>query len=104
MPDQRCPVARTLEIVGERWTLLVVRDLVLHGPQRFADLQQRLAGVSPSTLSARLKRLEDAGVVQRRFYEDHPPRAEYLLTDKGRALAPVVRALRDWGERHAPLG
>ena len=104
MPDPNpCPVARALEIVGERWTLLIVRDLVIHGPQRFADLQQRLAGASPSTLSARLKRLEAAGVVERRFYEDRPPRAEYVLTDKGRALAQVVGALREWGERHAPI-
>jgi DNA-binding HxlR family transcriptional regulator len=100
--DQPCPIARTLDLVGERWTLLIVRDLVLHGPQRFADFQRRLKGVSPSTLSARLKRLEQAGLVRRRFYEDRPPRADYILTEKGEALRPVVRALRDWGERHAP--
>ena len=100
--DPRCPVARSLEIVGERWALLILRDLVLRGPRRFQDLQNSLAGVSPNTLSARLKTLEDAGVVERRFYAQHPPRAEYVLTEKGEALRPVLRALRTWGETHAP--
>ena len=100
---QRCPVAKTLEVVGDRWTLLVVRDL-LGGARRFRDLQAGLPGLAPNILSERLKLMEEHGLVSRRFYSDHPPRAEYLLTDKGRALAPVVRALRDWGERHAPLG
>ena len=99
----RCPVARALDIVGERWTLLILRDLVRHGPQRFADLERRLAGASPNTLSARLKTLEAAGIVERRFYEEHPPRAEYLLTRKGEALRPILRDLREWGERHAPV-
>lgn len=98
--DRSCPVARTLEIVGERWTLLILRDLILHGPRRFQDLEESLAGISPNTLSARLKTLEDAGVVERRFYETHPPRADYQLTEKGRELRPVVRALREWGLKH----
>jgi DNA-binding HxlR family transcriptional regulator len=100
--DPYCPVARALNIVGERWSLLVLRDLVLHGPRRFQDLQRSLVGISPNTLSARLKTLEDAGVIERRFYDQHPPRAEYVLTEKGEALRPVVRALREWGEQYAP--
>src|SRR5690242_9946041 len=101
--DRHCPVARTLDIIGERWTILILRDLVLAGPRRFQDFERSLAGISPNTLSARLKRLEDAGTVERRFYEQHPPRAEYLLTDKGRELRPVLRALLDWGQRHTAV-
>ena len=100
--DIRCPVARALDIIGERWTLLILRDLMLHGPRRFQDFQTSFDGISPNTLSARLKTLEDAGVVERRFYEQHPPRAEYVLTAKGEALRPTLRALRAWGEQHAP--
>lgn len=98
--DPRCPVARTLEIIGERWTILILRDLLLVGPCKFQDFQQSLAGISPNTLSARLKKLEEHGVIARRFYEDHPPRAEYVLTDKGRALGPVLKALLGWGQKH----
>jgi DNA-binding HxlR family transcriptional regulator len=89
--QQGCPVARSLELIGDRWTLLVVRDLL-----------QSLEGISPNLLSSRLKRLERAGIVQRRFYTQHPPRAEYLLTEKGRALSPVVRSIYEWGEQHSP--
>jgi DNA-binding HxlR family transcriptional regulator len=96
---QSCPVARALDIVGEKWSLLILRDLFLHGPLRFQELEQRLPGVAPNTLSARLKRLEGQGVIATRLYERHPPRYEYLLTEKGEALAPVLKALRAWGER-----
>ena len=77
-----------------------MRDLLLHGARRFQDLLDSLEGIAPNTLSDRLKTLETHGVVERRFYSEHPPRAEYLLTPKGRALGPVVRAMRDWGETH----
>lgn len=100
MDDDACPVAAALSVIGERWTLLVIRDLLRHGPRRFQDLETSLAGVSPNTLSARLKRLEDAAVVERRLYEQHPPRAEYVLTDKGRALGPIVLAMKKWGETY----
>jgi DNA-binding HxlR family transcriptional regulator len=98
--NPRCPVARTLEIIGERWTILILRDLIIEGPRKFQDLLISLAGVSPNTLSSRLKTLEENGILERRFYEDHPPRAEYVLTEKGRDLRPVLRTLRDWGEKH----
>jgi DNA-binding HxlR family transcriptional regulator len=98
--DMRCPIARTLDIVGERWTILILRDLVTSGARRFQDFESSLAGISPNTLSARLKRLEEAGIVERRFYEQHPPRAEYLLTKKGEELRPVLKTLFDWGQRH----
>ena len=97
--DLHCPVARTLDIVGERWTMLILRDLLRAPPQKFQDLEHSL-GINPNTLSARLKRLEEHGIIERRFYEQHPPRAEYALTDKGRQLGPVLRALLDWGRRH----
>src|SRR5258708_3677273 len=95
-----CPVARTLDIIGERWSVLILRDLFLQGPRKFQDFESSLSGISPNTLSARLKRLEDSGIIERRFYAEHPPRAEYVLTAKGRELGPVMKALRVWGERH----
>jgi DNA-binding HxlR family transcriptional regulator len=97
---QRCPVARALDVIGERWSLLILRDLLRKGPRRFQDFEQGLPGLAPNTLSARLKALEAQGVIGARLYERHPPRYEYFLTDKGEALGPVVRALRAWGEQH----
>jgi DNA-binding HxlR family transcriptional regulator len=94
-----CPVARTLDIVGDRWTILILRDLAVGGARKFQDLERSL-GISPNTLSARLKRLEESLIIERRFYAQHPPRAEYLLTDKGKELRPVLRALFEWGKRH----
>ena len=96
---QRCPVAKTLEVVGDRWTLLVVRDL-LGGARRFQDLQAGLPGLAPNILSERLKLMEEHALVSRRFYSEHPPRAEYELTDKGRELGVVIGALAEWGSRH----
>lgn len=95
----RCPVATSLDLVGDRWTLQVVRDL-LRGHTRFNDLRDSVEGIPGSVLSDRLKTLEAGGVVVRRFYSDHPPRAEYLLTAKGHALGVVVGALASWGERY----
>ena len=96
-----CPVERAAKIVGNRWTALIMRDLLLNPSRRYQDLQQSLAGIPPNTLSERLKMLEVNGIVERRFYELHPPRAEYLLTEKGRELGPVIRAMRDWGRKHS---
>jgi DNA-binding HxlR family transcriptional regulator len=98
--DQDCPVAKTLDIIGEKWTLLVLRDLFRQGPLKFQDLAAGLAGVAPNTLSARLKTLEKEGVIATRLYEQHPPRFEYFLTAKGKELGPVLKALHDWGERY----
>jgi DNA-binding HxlR family transcriptional regulator len=96
---QSCPVAKTLELIGERWTLLVVRDL-LAGTRRFQDLLTSLPGLAPNILSDRLKLLEEHGVIARHFYSEHPPRAEYALTDKGKELGVIVGALAAWGSRH----
>ena len=93
-------MARTLELVGDRWTLLIVRDL-LGGTRRFQDLQNGLPGLAPNILSDRLKLMEEHGLVARRFYSQHPPRAEYALTARGQELGVVIGALAAWGSRHA---
>ena len=100
---QRCPVAKTLDLVGDRWTLLLVRDL-LGGTRRFQDLVASLPGIAPNILSDRLKLMEEHRLVRRRFYSDHPPRAEYELTAKGKELGVVVGALAAWGARHVYKG
>jgi DNA-binding HxlR family transcriptional regulator len=97
--DQNCPIAHALDVVGEKWSLLVLRDLFCKGPLRFQVLETGLAGIAPNTLSARLKALEKQGVIAVRLYEKHPPRFEYFLTAKGQALGPVLKALYEWGER-----
>ena len=99
--SQKCPVARTLDLIGERWTTLILRDLLRDGPRRYQDFQESLAGIAPNTLSARLKDMEAAGLIERKPYSEHPPRLEYHLTDKGRSLGPVLKALREWGQRNA---
>jgi len=96
-----CPIARALDVVGDKWSLLILRDLFRMGPLRFQGLAEALPGIAPNTLSARLKLLETQGVIEARLYETHPPRYEYLLTDKGRALAPVLKALYQWGESYS---
>jgi DNA-binding HxlR family transcriptional regulator len=99
-PHRYCPVARTAAIVGTPWTALILRDLFVNGACRYQGLLDSLAGIAPNTLSERLKLLESHGIVERRFYEEHPPRAEYILTAKGRQLGPIIRAMREWGEKH----
>jgi DNA-binding HxlR family transcriptional regulator len=99
--QDNCPVARTLDIVGDRWTLLVLRDLGL-GYSRFSELLLSCEGISTNLLANRLKKLEARGMVHRHFYSDHPPRAEYRLTDKGKAFTKVIRALYDWGTAYEP--
>ena len=96
---QECPVARALDVIGEKWSLLILRDLFRKGPRRFQDFEDGLPGVAPNTLSTRLKALEGEGVIETRLYQAHPPRYEYLLTEKGKALGPVLKALYAWGER-----
>jgi DNA-binding HxlR family transcriptional regulator len=95
-----CPVAKTLDIVGDRWTLLIIRDLLMQGPRRYVELAESLKGIAPNILSDRLKLLEANGVVGREFYEEHPPRARYRLTPKGEELRTVMQALLQWGGKH----
>jgi DNA-binding HxlR family transcriptional regulator len=93
-----CPVARTATIIGNRWTPLIVRDLA-GGHRRFSELERSLAGISPKTLSERLRRLEQAGVVTRACFAEVPPRVEYTLTPKGRALLPIIESMRQFGSK-----
>lgn len=99
LPGRPCPIAASLELVGERWALLVVRELWM-GSHRFTDIV-RGTGAPRDRVAARLRSLEAAGVVERRAYSTAPPRSEYHLTDSGRALVPVLRALLAWGREHA---
>ena len=96
--DQVCSVARALEVLGERWTLLVVRDALL-GLRRFEEFQRSL-GVARNVLTDRLARLVEAGVLERVPYQEHPPRHEYRLTPMGRELAVPIIGLMHWGDRH----
>lgn len=100
-PLTDCPVTRAVEVVGSKWTCLILRDLLFHGERRFQDLQNSLEGISPTTLSERLRILEHQGVVDRRFYSMSPPRAGYVLTAKGRKLGPIISAMRAWGRKYA---
>lgn len=93
-----CPVARTAEIFSNKWTPLILRDLV-EGQKRFSELERSLMGISPKTLSERLKRLEEALVVDRRCFAEVPPRVEYSLTEKGHALMPLIDCMREFGQR-----
>jgi DNA-binding HxlR family transcriptional regulator len=91
-----CPVCRTADIVCGKWTLLVIRDLA-DGRARFCELERSLQGISPRTLSLRLRALEEAGIVERQTFPEVPPRVEYALTDKGRALVPIIETMRIYG-------
>lgn len=97
--DVNCSIAQCLEVVGEWWSLLVVRDAFL-GVSRFDDFQARL-GISRNTLNQRLAHLVEHGVLEKVPYQDHPPRSEYRLTEKGRDLWHVLTAMRQWGDRWA---
>ena len=93
---QYCPVAKSLDVVGDRWTLLIIRDLV-RGKQRFKDLQESLQGIAPNMLSDRLKKLEESGLIVRTLFRQIPPRVEYALTEKGRGLEGVLVSLARFG-------
>jgi DNA-binding HxlR family transcriptional regulator len=96
-----CPVARTAQIIGNKWTPLIVRDLA-DGHRRFSELERSLVGISPKTLSERLKRLEEAAVIERHCFAEVPPRVEYSLTKKGFALLPVIESMRSFGNLWLP--
>lgn len=94
-----CSVAACAEIIGAKWTALLVHDLS-EGPRRFSELEHSCAGISPRTLSERLRALEDEGLVERRSYAESPPRVEYELTDKGEALLPIIQEMRHFGRAY----
>jgi DNA-binding HxlR family transcriptional regulator len=99
LPGRPCPLAASLELVGERWSLLIVRELAL-GNGRFAGIVEG-TGAPRDRVAARLKALEEAGVIQRTAYQIHPQRFDYTLTDAGWDLLPVINALLEWGAKHA---
>lgn len=94
-----CPISRTAVFIGSKWTAQIMRELLQHERRRYQDLLETLDGIAPNTLSHRLKLLEQSAIVTREFYEENPPRAEYVLTDKGRAMGGIIAAMRDWGEK-----
>ena len=96
--NSRCPVCRTANVVCGKWTLLVIRDLAA-GCSRFCELERSLEGISPRTLSLRLRALEEEGIVARNTFPEVPPRVEYELTEKGRALVPLIEDMRRYGTR-----
>jgi DNA-binding HxlR family transcriptional regulator len=96
----RCPVACTLDVLGDRWSLLVVRDLV-RGKRRYAEFLDSPEGIPTNILAERLRRLAAKGVIRAHRYSQHPPRVEYELTARGEELRPMLRAMVDWGVRHA---
>jgi DNA-binding HxlR family transcriptional regulator len=101
--NMQCPIARSLERVGEWWSILILRD-ALHGLTRFDEFQESL-GIAPNMLTRRLNALVESGLLERRRYSERPPRDEYLLTERGRDFRPVVLSLLAWGNRHfAPEG
>lgn len=103
LDDMPCPIARSLERVGEWWSILILRD-ALHGMRRFDEFQQSL-GIAPNMLTRRLNSLVEAGLLARRRYSEHPPRDEYVPTERGRDFRPVLIALLAWGNKHfAPEG
>jgi DNA-binding HxlR family transcriptional regulator len=97
--NQGCSLAASLEVIGERWSLLIIRD-VMNGNRRFSGIQASL-GVARNVLSARLDRLVEEGILERRAYQESPPRHEYFLTEKGLDLWPALIALMGWGDRHS---
>lgn len=96
--NSRCPVCRTADVVCGKWTLLVIRDLAA-GCSRFCELERSLEGISPRTLSLRLRALEEEGIVERNTFPEVPPRVEYALTEKGEALVPLIEDMRRYGAR-----
>ncbi len=99
-PGLDCSVAKALEVIGERWSLLIVRA-VMHGNRRFGEMQESL-GIARNVLSTRLERLVEEEILERRAYSESPPRHEYFLTEKGLDLWPALIALLHWGERYSP--
>jgi DNA-binding HxlR family transcriptional regulator len=94
-----CPIADALDLVGDRWSLLILREISF-GVARFNDIRSNV-GAPRDTLTTRLRKLEEGGVVERHRYCEHPPRDEYVLTEAGRAIGPVLRSLYTWGQQHA---
>ena len=102
-PLDTCPVCATADLICGKWTILVIRDLA-EGRSRFCELERSLAGISPRTLSLRLRALEEEGIVERRTHPEVPPRVEYELTEKGRGLLPLIEDMRRYGREWLRAG
>lgn len=96
-PGKPCPIAKTLDVIGSKWTFLIIRDLLIEKTLRFSELQKSMEGISPKTLSLRLRELEEHGLLERKVYPEVPPRVEYTLTEKGRLLEGVFIELKRFG-------
>ncbi|WCN36852.1 winged helix-turn-helix transcriptional regulator [Aneurinibacillus uraniidurans] len=99
----KCPIEKTMNIIGGKWTFIILRDL-FYGPRRFGELQRSLKGISPRTLSMRLKELENEEIISRAIYSEIPPHVEYSLTEKGKTLRPIFDAMKEWGNEWDVLG
>jgi DNA-binding HxlR family transcriptional regulator len=97
-----CPVAAVLDRFGDKWTLLIIRDLLIDNRHRYSEFAAMPEGIPTNILANRLKRLVDQRVLEKRVYQQHPPRYEYYLTPKGRALEPMIRSMIQWGLQHVP--
>ncbi len=97
-----CPIACTLDLIGDRWTLLVIRDMMFLGKQRFEEFLESPEGISTNILANRLKSLEDLGLVEKQPYSDHPRRMNYRLTERGHSLRPVMKSMIAWGLKQIP--
>ncbi len=97
-----CPIACTLDLVGDRWTLLIIRDMMFFGKQRFDQFLDSAEGISTNILASRLKSLEASGLVEKQPYSNHPRRMNYRLTEKGESLRPVLKTITAWGLKQIP--
>ncbi len=100
MGQKNCPVERTVNIIGGKWTLLILRDL-FEGTRRFGEMRASLTGISPKTLTEKLRTLEQDGVITRKIYPEVPPRVEYSLTKRGQTLKKIFDAMQEWGTQQA---
>ena len=96
-PGETCPIAKTLDVIGTKWTFLIIRDLLIEGTMRFSDLLKSMNGISPKTLSLRLKTLENHGILKKKVFPEVPPRVEYTLTEKGKILEGIFIELKRFG-------
>lgn len=96
-PGETCPIAKTLDVIGTKWTFLIIRDLLIEGTMRFSDLLKSMNGISPKTLSLRLKTLENHGILKKKVFPEVPPRVEYTLTEKGKRLEGIFIELKRFG-------
>ena len=97
-----CPIACTLDLIGDRWTLLIIRDMMFFGKQRFDEFLDSPEGISTNILANRLKSLEASGLVEKQPYSNHSRRMNYVLTQRGESLRPVLKTITAWGLKHLP--